>query len=83
MGEDKLMYYCVNCNKEIWPILHFKPMTSEVNGLKFNYIELYATCPECGEEVYLKDINDSNVLSRQNGYYAQKWNELIKRSVKE
>lgn len=41
---------------------------SEVNGVKFSYVEALALCKECGDELYVPDINDRNVQSREVAY---------------
>ena len=41
---------------------------SEVNGIKFSYVEGLALCKECGDELYVPDINDRNVQSREAAY---------------
>ena len=41
---------------------------SEVNGVKLSYVEALALCKECGNELYVPDINDRNVQSRKAAY---------------
>ena len=40
----------------------------EVDDSKFSYVEALALCKECGDELYVPDINDRNVQSREAAY---------------
>ena len=39
-----------------------------VRGTEFSYIENAAYCEVCGSEVYAPEINDQNVVSREEAY---------------
>ena len=50
----------------------------EVDDSKFSYVEALALCKECGDELYVPDINDRNVQSREAAYrkavsYFDEW----------
>lgn len=60
--------YCIGCNEKTAYTVKSQRVEMEVRGTKFYYIEQTAYCRECGEAVYVPEINDSNVLSREEAY---------------
>lgn len=40
----------------------------DIRGISFSYVEQTAYCSECGEEVYVPEINDLNVIAREDAY---------------
>lgn len=77
----KHLEICVNCRKEVTYSLAAKKVKVVIRDVEFEYVELTAVCDECGEEIYVAEINDLNCLSRENGFYGKNWvkfNELLK-----
>lgn len=60
--------YCIGCNEKTAYTVKSQRVEMEVRGTKFYYIEQTAYCRKCGEAVYVPEINDSNVLSREEAY---------------
>ena len=58
------MSFCVLCGKRIKPQILSRKSECLVRGTRFEYDELYAVCPDCGNEVYTKETNDMNVERR-------------------
>lgn len=57
--------FCINCGCKNKYMEAVAEADSEVNGVKFSYVEALALCEECGDELYVPDINDRNVQSRE------------------
>lgn len=60
--------YCINCDNETTYIVKYQRVEMTVRGTTFNYIEQSAFCSVCGEEIYVPEINDINVMSREEAY---------------
>lgn len=60
--------FCINCGCKNKYMEAAAEADSEVNGVKFSYVEALALCKECGDELYVPDINDRNVQSREAAY---------------
>lgn len=60
--------FCINCGCKNKYMEAAAEADSEVNGIKFSYVETLALCKECGDELYVPDINDRNVQSREAAY---------------
>ncbi|MGN0994037.1 MAG: type II toxin-antitoxin system antitoxin SocA domain-containing protein [Butyricicoccus sp.] len=41
---------------------------NEIRNIRFSFVETLAFCSECGEEVYVPEVNDENVQSREDSY---------------
>lgn len=41
---------------------------TEVREIKFSFIETMAICSECGEELYVPEVNDENAQAREDAY---------------
>lgn len=60
--------FCINCDdKKPFSVITRKS-EAEVRGVKFYYEESVALCKECGEEVYVSNVNDANVQARLEAY---------------
>ncbi len=64
--------YCVNCDSHTRYQVKSQEIDITVRGTKFGYIEQLAYCCECGEEVYVPEINDRNATSRENAFRASR-----------
>lgn len=60
--------FCINCGCKNKYMKAAAEAGSEANGVKFSYVEALALCKECGDELYVPDINDRNVQSREAAY---------------
>lgn len=67
--------YCVNCDAETEYVVDSKMVDMSVRGDEIDYVELIARCAVCGEEVYVPEINDLNMLSRAAAYERGAVNE--------
>ncbi len=65
---NKQTAFCIACGCEQPYTVSSSRVTITVNGLTFSYVEKQAYCSECGEAVYVPEINDENVISREDGY---------------
>ena len=62
------MPYCVSCGKNVEYSLFSRIVEITIRGTTFKYSEVFACCKECGEEIYIPEINDSNVTAREEAY---------------
>lgn len=60
--------FCINCDKKVKYRVESCQKKTTVRGIEFSYVEETAFCAECGEEVYVADVNDFNVKSREDVY---------------
>ena len=63
-ASDKMnKSYCPVCDKvQNYQILR-KNITYKKDNIEFTYIEEYALCTECGEELFIDEINQRNQIS--------------------
>lgn len=66
--EVKPVVYCINCDDKKEYIVKAQKREITVKGITFQYVHQQAFCAECGEEVYCPEVNDANVLARENAY---------------
>ena len=60
--------YCINCDKKNTYCVKSQRVDIKIRGIAFSYVEQAAYCSECGEEVYVPEINDLNVVAREEAY---------------
>ena len=60
--------YCIFCGQKMPFSIGSEIRTITVRGVTFDYQELYAKCKRCGEKVYVPEINDKNVDSRNKEF---------------
>ena len=60
--------YCVDCGKKVAYRISTRQDTVVVRGVGFSYVEQVAVCPECGAELYVPEVNDANVQTREDAY---------------
>lgn len=80
--------FCLNCGKDVYCSISSEPTEITVRGVTFKYNEMTAYCKECGERIYVSEINDDNVILRKEAYckavqlnkeyeeLIEKWNSL-------
>lgn len=66
--NEKATVFCINCDKKVDYRIETCRKKTTVRGIEFSYVEETAFCAECGEEVYVADVNDFNVASREDAY---------------
>lgn len=68
-ASDKMnKSYCPVCDKvQNYQILR-KNITYKKDNIEFTYIEEYALCTECGEELFIDEINQRNQLAFKEAY---------------
>jgi len=60
--------FCIACGcKNPYTVSNSREMIT-VRGITFSYVEVSAHCHQCGELIYVPEINDANVVSREEGY---------------
>lgn len=60
--------YCVNCRGKRDYHIVSERVSLTVRGIDFDYSEKKAVCSECGNEVYVPEINDKNADARENAF---------------
>ncbi len=73
-----MKYFCTNCIKDVDYIIGIRFVKDlEVKDLKISYDEMFAVCKECGNEIYIPQVNDINVDARIKAYEKAKAGEII------
>lgn len=71
-----MKYFCIHCGKDVDYITGFRFVKNlKVKDLEISYDEMFAICKECGNEIYVPQINDINVKTRIKAY------EKIKKGI--
>ncbi len=60
--------FCINCSKKVSYFVKSERVELKVRDTKFSYVEMSAFCRECENELYIPEINDSNVETREEAY---------------
>lgn len=60
--------FCINCGCKNKYMEAVAEADLEVDDIKFSYVEALALCKECGDELYVPDINDRNMQSRETAF---------------
>ena len=68
--------FCPTCRKQVKFKIDWEGVAQMTSKGIITYKELYAFCPECGEEIYVPAVNDVNV-HRRNKTYAEKVPESV------
>jgi len=66
MYESKI--YCINCGKKREYRIFDKLIHHVVRDTRFSCLEKQAFCIECGNQIYVPEINDENVEVRLTAY---------------
>lgn len=66
--ETNKIAYCIHCacKNEFTITTDRKEVT--VKGIQISFVLQSAHCADCGEEVYVPEINDANVTAREEAY---------------
>lgn len=60
--------FCENCRKSVDCTVRERNATTNLNNTEVNYIEKYATCNNCGGEIFVDELNDDNLLEMHKQY---------------
>lgn len=60
--------FCVHCLKEEEYITKKIIVEDKFKDVKVTYFETIAYCVHCGEEVYVKELEESNIVAYQDAY---------------
>lgn len=60
--------FCEICRKNVEYTVRERNTITKLNNTEVNYIEKYATCNNCGEEIFVDKLNDINLLEMQKQY---------------
>lgn len=67
--------YCEYCGDMVEYSTGHRPDTISIHGFDVHYEECYATCNECGHEIYVPELNDANIeaieISLNNNKHCQ------------
>lgn len=66
--ERRPMAYCIACDEDVEYTVHADRVETVIRGTTISYIELSAKCPICGDEIYVPEVNDTNVQAREEAY---------------
>ena len=60
--------FCENCRKSVDCTVRERNAATNLNNTEVNYIEKYATCNNCGGEIFVDELNDDNLLEMHKQY---------------
>ena len=60
--------YCISCDEKTEYIVKACKRDIIVKGVAFSYVHQTAYCTKCGDELFVPEINDENVQSREDAY---------------
>ncbi|MEG0181140.1 MAG: DUF4065 domain-containing protein [Clostridium sp.] len=66
MSERKA--FCSECRDDVLYTITTKQMEGNIKGEKYLYVGKVAYCTDCGEELYVADINDFNLKALHDVY---------------
>lgn len=66
--KRRMTAFCIACDEEVEYTVFAERVETVIRGVKISYVEVAAKCPVCGEEIYVPEINDANVQSREDAY---------------
>lgn len=61
--------FCVCCDTFVDFTIKHRAVETKINNVDICYDEQYALCPNCGTEIYVPDINDTNWVARNQAYH--------------
>ena len=68
MRNEEKPAFCIGCGKKTNYTVKSSREEITVRGITFTYVEQCAYCVDCGEEVYVPEINDLNAEAREEAY---------------
>ena len=60
MSRDEKQF-CIECRAFVTYKIREKEMTAQLKGKDYKFLGKEAICDNCGEEIYIGDINDYNL----------------------
>lgn len=66
--KTKKIAYCINCDCKNEVTITTNRKEATVKGIQLSFVLQSARCSKCGEEVYVPEINDNNVIIREEAY---------------
>jgi hypothetical protein len=60
--------YCYYCDKEVEYRVGEKVIDLSIEGIAFSYSAKIPYCKECGEEIYIKEFSDTNMVAGHKVY---------------
>ncbi len=66
--KRRVTAFCIACDEEVKYTVFAERVETVIRGVKISYVEISAKCPVCGEEIYVPEVNDSNVEAREDAY---------------
>lgn len=60
--------FCTKCGQKVSYSIKTEIIELTIRGVTFNYAEMSANCGNCNQSVYVPEINDANVESREEAY---------------
>lgn len=57
--------YCHVCDERVFYSVKNRKKCANIRNKKFSFIEHYALCDNCGNEIYVPTINDCNTEHRK------------------
>lgn len=64
--------YCIHCDHKVEYCVRSQRISVDIRGIVSTYDELVACCSNCGEEIYVAEINDANAVARKEAYEMAK-----------
>jgi len=68
---NRNMTFCEECRKDVKYIVETASIKAKLKGKKYVYSGKRAICPECGNEVYVADIEDENLKALYDMYHQK------------
>lgn len=53
--------FCEHCRKDVFYTVKHQSMSSELKGMNYSYDGKIAICEECGNELFVNEVNDYNL----------------------
>lgn len=60
--------FCEYCRKDVLYSEKYETMSADLKGEKYNYQGKLAVCDECGNEIYVNEVNDYNLQQLYNEF---------------
>ena len=61
--------YCVNCCKEVDFVVKEETLSSKIKGKIVKFKGKSAYCIDCGEYVFVDEIEDANIILARNQFF--------------
>lgn len=70
--NKKDMHFCIECGHDVAYNVESNRVEITARGVTFSYVEMTAICTECGEPIYVPEVNDENISSMEEAYRTAK-----------